>query len=513
MINLLDTGIFLRAPGGNVEHPELHEQVAKWITLNIGGDVGRDPSRWDTQRRINQGRLETFPWLHCHSYADIGYLIATAKQWGSPAIGLNIEDVVSDGLGLESVADIIAELWFGLPVLIPSLCWLQNDQGWDVFEHTAVFALEIFPDEAEEAKHPQDCIDHAFQQIGPHAQVTLCYKTRNHDPHGSDLSIAHSLFAGDDVDPTQKAWGQWVYNLPTHPAQPSSKPPVPKPPKPTPTPGGHNVNVPFKRPLYPPDDPQHRGPSYGVDVTAVKRAISRAGCWRWQEFDQTYSTGFAHGSASNGGGVAAFQKHLGLKPTGFYGKETHQALIEYRIPVGLPHAGEFAFDHSAVLLYTSTGEITPAEKVMAAVYEQLDIKVQKRNCIGYSEGRPIYPVVHRTNPALLTRHDEVFVDCSGDVSWTALMAGAIPPDPVYGYNGYGNTGSLIQGGQRIELEEVSHYVVDHLVLAFYHHPDHVNIVKSPTEVYSDGRENAPEWHSDIVHAHPSYWQTRAYKVA
>lgn len=499
---LAETGIILRKPGGNVEHPELHGPVARWLALDIGGDVNQNPAAWDTQRRqYAPYDIALFPWLHCHTLNDIHFLIGVAKQWKSSAIGLNIEDVVGDRLDLGQVASVLKE-WGGLTLVI-SLAWLQNSARWDLLADKT-FALEIFPDESAEAKQPQACIDHAFAEIGRNARVTLMYKTRSHTAADYDMSIAHSLYTGDDVDPEMKDWAAWDYNLPTHLAQPTKKPDDGG--------GGHRVNIPFKRPLYPPDDPQHRGPSYGEDVQAVKWAISRAGFWRWQDFDKTYSAGFSHGSVANGKGVAGFQKAMGIQATGWYGKETHQALVEHRIPVGLPHAGEYSFDAAAALLYESMGEITPAQKVMADLYDQLDIKVSKALCIGYSMARPVYPVVHKTNPALLTKHDEVMVDCSGDVSWSALMAGARPPDPVYGFNGYGNTGSLVQGGQQIQQADVKDYIEDHLVLAFYHNPDHVNIVRSPTQVYSNGRENAPEWHDSIVGAHPHFWQVRAYKV-
>jgi hypothetical protein len=114
------------------------------------------------------------------------------------------------------------------------------------------------------------------------------------------------------------------------------------------------LDLPFKRALYPPDAvSKGKTPSTdGPDVIAVKRAISRAGYWRWQQFDDTYSNGFSHGNSSSGPGVQGFQAyHVAAQPTGWYGQKTHDTLVNFLIPQGRAHAGEWAFDQTAVNLY------------------------------------------------------------------------------------------------------------------------------------------------------------------
>jgi hypothetical protein len=126
--------------------------------------------------------------------------------------------------------------------------------------------------------------------------------------------------------------------LPPDPMPPESKPP----------------DLPFQRALYPPDSAaQGKSPSKpGPDVKAVKRAISRMGLWTWQEFDENYSNSFSHGSSKNGPGVAEFQeRYVACQPTGWYGGKTHEVLRTSKIPKGLPHAGEWAFDGTAINLY------------------------------------------------------------------------------------------------------------------------------------------------------------------
>lgn len=77
--------------------------------------------------------------------------------------------------------------------------------------------------------------------------------------------------------------------------------------------------VPFMRTLYPPSSAKGPVPG-GDDVVAIKRAISRAGYYPWGRFDNAYNDKFAKE------GIKAFQKKVGLKTTGIYGKATHDKL-------------------------------------------------------------------------------------------------------------------------------------------------------------------------------------------
>jgi hypothetical protein len=109
---------------------------------------------------------------------------------------------------------------------------------------------------------------------------------------------------------------------------------------------------PLKRILYPPS--HSKGPSKaGSDVKAVKRAISRAGFWKWQEFSDNYTNDFSHGQDINGPGVAGFQWNNGFDATGTYGEGTHDKLRKAKVPKGGSHAGEDVFDQTACDLYKS----------------------------------------------------------------------------------------------------------------------------------------------------------------
>jgi peptidoglycan hydrolase-like protein with peptidoglycan-binding domain len=111
--------------------------------------------------------------------------------------------------------------------------------------------------------------------------------------------------------------------------------------------------VPFPRPLYPPSSV--KGPvTDNNDNTAVKRAISRAGFWPWQPFDDSYNEKFAME------GVKNFQKDNGLLATGIYGKATHDKLVATHRKT---KPNEWAFDQIAIgLMKLAKEEMTAQNK-------------------------------------------------------------------------------------------------------------------------------------------------------
>jgi hypothetical protein len=141
------------------------------------------------------------------------------------------------------------------------------------------------------------------------------------------------------------------------------------------------------RPLYPPDAAD-RGkiPSVpGIDVIAVKRAVSRSGHWPWQDFDDSYSNGFAHGRSGNvrENGLAGLQRQNGIEATGWMGEHTYNLIRSARVPDGLPHAGEPLLDAMAVGLLESHAEL------MAGGSSVRLLALEKaRSFLGYVESPP-----------------------------------------------------------------------------------------------------------------------------
>ena len=243
-------------------------------------------------------------------------------------------------------------------------------------------------------------------------------------------------------------------------------------------------NVPFKRELQLGDT--------GEDVLAVKRAIARAGFWKWQQFSEKYHEKFARGKPRPtprfNQGVAGYKRSQGIKAGITYTKETHQALVATRVPAGKPNAGEWVFDKSARMLYNGFEDISAEEKILTDIYKYWDELVRNKYSVHYSQMRPWKKKDPITYP--------IWLDCSSTCIYTAWLADAKSPDPVNGFNGYGYTGTLISGGFRIAHNEVERYANKHLILAFYGtsrwNTKHVTSVKSLNKVYSNGSERAPE---------------------
>jgi hypothetical protein len=96
---------------------------------------------------------------------------------------------------------------------------------------------------------------------------------------------------------------------------------------------------PFVRQLFPPSSPQKS--EGGLDVIGVKRAVSRAGFWPWQEFDDAYNERFATA-------VAKLKAHYKIKPAGKNWTEKTQTFVANL--KAEDHPTEFCFDATAVAL-------------------------------------------------------------------------------------------------------------------------------------------------------------------
>jgi len=454
------TGALLRTPGGNVENITDQKPVIRWAALNVGGEVERDPSRWKRQLSLYADvRIKTFPWLHCRTLNDVDFLVSVGTEWGSPAIGLNIEDVVGDELELSEVAKHVRS-WTG-QILMPTLPWVQNDQGWGQLAR-CIAALEIFPDENKESNDPRACTDHAFAE--GLTKVTLMYKTKApHRPEQYDLSLCHSLYTADDITPTREAWAAWEHRGEERPPMPTKSTTKSKSaPRASGDPNWHKKGYPenpeppsvsFPRPLFPPDSKQLRKTpsSHGPDVLAYKRALARAQRWLpWNPtgWDDSYSDAFAHGTGTGGvddSGVAGFQGQMGIKPTGWVGESTFEALRTSLAPnkPGIPHAGKPLFDAECIRLLELAAEQfaespPDVDDIRAAIAEFCEKAEANEANWHYSQNRPIKPVDVDPSGSSITS------DCSGFViqayRYALKKTGLAVPDPAkQNWSGWGNT--------------------------------------------------------------------------
>jgi cell wall-associated NlpC family hydrolase len=168
--------------------------------------------------------------------------------------------------------------------------------------------------------------------------------------------------------------------------------------------------VPFVRTLFPPSSPDKS--EAGIDVLAVKRAVSRAGFWPWQEFDETYSQAFAVK------GVGGFQKSVGLPVDHVYGQNTHAKL---RIAKAVDHPGEYAFDATAVsLMKQAKAQQQPKEQKVAETLE--------RFCATF-DGPYVYGGEHDRTLTDDSVHNGF--DCSSSVSFALFHVGLLGDDQAH----------------------------------------------------------------------------------
>jgi len=248
-------------------------------------------------------------------------------------------------------------------------------------------------------------------------------------------------------------------------ARPRSAPPVlPWSIGPGPTP--HN-NSRLTRTLYAPDNKGQPTQAAGKDVQALKRAVSRAGFWKWQEFDTSYSNAFAHGATGptgSGPGVDGLREALGIgNGSGTMSERVYHALLYGKVPAGGEHAGDWIVDPTTENLLEEYQQAwdddhqPPKPKPDAPPQQSADQQKQAvRNAMADYCRRSISsePGIHyqqyRPMRALGVKPESGFsADCSEHSTcayyWSRKATGiAVPdPNPGNGYNGYGYTGTLV----------------------------------------------------------------------
>ena len=192
-------------------------------------------------------------------------------------------------------------------------------------------------------------------------------------------------------------------------------------------------SVTLPRTLYPPKS--GKGFFTGDDVTAYKRAVSRAGRWPWNpdEWDDGYADSFAFGTSGNVNdtGVKGVQRQSKIDQTGILDRNTFEVLRTSLVPEGLSHAGEPLFDAVALELLKSK----PSTRGELALSDYCRRSIANEPKIHYSQARPM---THLGDPP----EGGFTTDCSGHS--TSCYYEADWPDPNKNcYNGYGWTGELV----------------------------------------------------------------------
>ena len=177
-------------------------------------------------------------------------------------------------------------------------------------------------------------------------------------------------------------------------------------------------------------------PNRGPTVEALKRAVSRAGFISWKDnFTQYWPE---DGELDKG--FRRWQRDKGLPGDGIYGQQEWKAMRATKVPVGQPHAGEYAFDDYAckLILEEWTQENVPDEADFRAALSEFCLAAeQNEDAWHYRQQRPVDITV---NP----KASYVWSDCSGYViqayHWAMTKSGLAVPDPAkQGWTGFGNT--------------------------------------------------------------------------
>lgn len=470
-LDLFQTGVYCRVPGGGPGEDVQGMRAAgmKWAVLNCGRDPGveENPAVWKERRaQYTAAGIPHGPWRHCSNFDQIKMIVATAVEWDSPLVGVNLEDVYGEGQDLAQIGAYLRAEWvekYRRPVHMATLPWVQNGQGW---RHVAFAyaALEMFPEEIGPwyLDRYQQCIDHAFEE--GLVRVTLLDSVLS--PRSVYPNVAHCIYTADNVG----SWSEWRDTAPQEiPLPPGGgSPPVPPDPedpwylKPylTGPPVGPEK---LPRPLKPPKNNGGVALPPGDDVMAYKRGISRAGRWKpWSPSTWSYVYGDAFALGEGKGqvprtGVRGFQRqHFPndeTMHTGNLGDKTYQAMRRALVSdPDSPHYREPIFDSTAVKLLKQASQEYQKELKEEAFRDALAefcsrAELASSEAWTYSQARPYTGL--GVAPEKAHRND-----CSSYVIlayfWAREKSGLKVPDPSgYQYDGYGNTWDDLDGNPRV----------------------------------------------------------------
>lgn len=135
--------VMCHAHDGGVEYQENMAAAGFTAMLDLN-DPGGKPA-WDTFRaRAKTAGLPCTYWRHCHTYVEIQNALTTFKADGTG--GLNLEDMVTEGLNPKDVAEMIDDiLGPDSIVAIPTMGSIQQIDWSPLNRH--VFLLEFFPND------------------------------------------------------------------------------------------------------------------------------------------------------------------------------------------------------------------------------------------------------------------------------------------------------------------------------------------------------------------------------
>lgn len=400
----------------------------------------------------------------------VDFLVQVADAWQSPLI-VNSEKEL-EGTG-SSITSLIASKCGARDWAVSMEPWLYPNVDWGpVSKHSML--LQINPAENEVSKHPADCKWHAHQ-LGCECVYFTFGTAPPQAPSWYVLQSPYSLYTGDNASPFS-AWS------PTSTGFDACQDPTPPPPPPMLT----VKQFPYTGPYYGPSYP--KGPNKGPTAKALKRMMIRLGILTGEmsKLDEHYNARLENA-------VRIWQRQLtDVAPTGQFGRGSWEQARAARVPVGLPHAGEYAMDDVGLRMIQkeATPPPPPSDPLVAVRAAMVDfmVRAEAHEAIWHYNDRRPYTGLDDPPEE---RHVN---DCSSYAilvyRWARQKTGRPIKDPSgYSYSGSGNTWDNLDGHPKVNGQ----YLVGDLA----HYDGHVTICKKPgdhlTSRWSSfGQESGPQ---------------------
>jgi len=283
-------GVYARDPQGGVEHvQELLDAGFRWYAFNVGDHAVSD---WQTViDRCRTLGMPVFPWQFVRSDDDVRALCEIARgQFGGRVI-VNAEKPLDEG---HVTAVTIRDATEGMDAAVSVEPRPFGNVDWTILSER-VIQMQLFPQENESSKDPRarrldylaaGCKRADFM-LGMHDETPASFPARQ---------FGYSVYTVDDMGLNCAAWGPQQIA----PLDPAAFPKV----------------APGYGPSSPSGKPQSQPSAMWM---ALKRALHNAGFGDFPDPDEEYDADLASA-------MAAFQRSVGITPTGDYGEASYQAL-------------------------------------------------------------------------------------------------------------------------------------------------------------------------------------------
>jgi peptidoglycan hydrolase-like protein with peptidoglycan-binding domain len=279
-------GLYLRNPRGGVEDVATMKAGGfSWIAINVGDHAADEWSL--VEQRAEASGVTVLPWRRCTNDAHVNELCDLAQREYSGSVIVNAEKELDTG---EVSAEAILTATEDMDAALSTEPFVFGNLAGSRLLARLIVQLQLFPQENDPSTRPRDCRARAFELGAKKVHFMLGMHDLAPDAF-PERQAPYSVFTADDCG---NVFGPW-----------SPQDPVP-------------LEIPFTGPLF---GPSHvRGPSPECGTTqALKIAMHRAGFANFANPDGIYDEALERA-------LASFQRHVGIRATGQYGRRSHEAV-------------------------------------------------------------------------------------------------------------------------------------------------------------------------------------------